>query len=144
MKSRLSVLALLLVLSICAVARATPPDQPNMESARQNLQNAKANLLAAEHNKGGHRAKALALVNQAIAAVNRGIAFARRHNHHAIGGSAVLPDQPHMEAALNFLESARSDLQRATADKGGHRANALNLVNQAIAEVKLGIAAGRS
>lgn len=142
MKARQSVLALLLVLSICAVTRATPPDQPNMESARQNLQNAKANLQAAEHNKGGHRAKALALVNQAIAAVNRGIAFARRRNHHAV--SAVLPDQPHMEAALNFLESARSDLQRATADKGGHRANALNLVNQAIDEVKLGIAAGRS
>lgn len=143
MNPRKSLVALLLVLTICALAPATPPDQPNMESARQNLQNAKANLLAAEHNKGGHRAKALALVNQTIAAVNRGIAFARRRNHHANMGSAVMPDQPHMEAALNFLENARTDLQRANADKGGHRATALNLVNQAIDEVKLGIAAGR-
>jgi hypothetical protein len=113
-----------------------------MELARSNLQNAKANLLAAEHNKGGHRAKAVGLVNSALTEVNRGIAFARRHNH-ANPGPPVLPDQPHMEAALKFLQNAKSDLERATAGKGVHRANALNLVNQAIDEVRLGIEAGR-
>jgi hypothetical protein len=113
-----------------------------MESARANLQNAKANLISAEHNKGGHRQKALNLVNQALAEVNKGINFARRHNH-ANASFEVLLDQPHMDAALSFLKSAKSDLERSTADKGGHRANALNLVNQAIDEVKRGIDAGR-
>jgi hypothetical protein len=51
-------------------------------------------------------------------------------------------NQPNMEAALNSLYNARDSLQHAEHNKGGHRVNALNLVNQAIEEVKAGIAAG--
>jgi hypothetical protein len=140
MRNRIHV-ALLITLITSAIVYATP-DQPNMESAKTNLQNAKANLMAAEHNKGGHRTKAINLINSAIAEVNRGINFARRNNH-AITEVSPVPDQPHMEAAMKFLESAKSDLERATNDKGGHRANALRLTNEAIDEVKLDIAAGR-
>jgi len=50
--------------------------------------------------------------------------------------------QPHMEAALNALYTAQSELNAAEHDKGGHRAKALGLVNTAIEQVKLGIAAG--
>ena len=133
--SILSMLAIvLLVVSVSA-----RPDQPNMQSARTNLQNAKANLIAASPNKGGHRAKAINLVNEAIAEVNRGIAFDRRHNHAILN---VLADQPHMQAALEFLRNAKSDLERATSDKGGHRVNAIKLVDQAIDETKKGIEAG--
>jgi len=73
---RNSILSFFVLLILSAFAFATP-DQPNMESARANLQNAKANLQVAEQNKGGHRAKALGLVNSAIAEVNRGIAAGR-------------------------------------------------------------------
>ena len=141
MKHR-SILSVLVLLIVSAFVLATPPDQPNMESARANLQNAKANLQVAEHNKGGHRAKALNLVNSAISEVNKGIQFAR-HNNHADASFTPVPDQPHMEAALNYLKNARSDLEKATPDKGGHRGNAIRLVDQAIEEVNLGIAAGR-
>lgn len=48
-------------------------------------------------------------------------------------------DQPHMDAALGHLRQARESLQQAAANKGGHRANAINLINQAIQEVRLGI-----
>lgn len=47
--------------------------------------------------------------------------------------------QPQMQAALKHLRSARADLNRATADKGGHRSRAIDLVNQAIDEVERGI-----
>ena len=47
--------------------------------------------------------------------------------------------QPHMQAALNHLKQARTSLNRASADKGGHRERALSLVNQAIEEVDRGI-----
>jgi len=64
----------------------------------------------------------------------------------ALGVAAVLArstearaDQPHMEAALDALKTARRELEAATADKGGHRGNALRLVKQAIAEVEHGI-----
>ena len=136
-----SVVALLMLLCACALVNATP-DQPNMESARTNLQKARAELQAALHNKGGHRTKAINLVNSAIGEINKGIKFARRNNHANV--NAPLPDQPRMEAALEHLRNARADLERATADKGGYRANAIRLVNLAIDEVKLGIAAGAS
>lgn len=147
MSSSKNVLLVLTVLLVGAVfASASAVDQPFMQKARTNLQGAKAELLAAEHNKGGHRAKALEFVNAAIAEVNQGIRFDRRHNH-ALDAAVVftesaLPDQPHMRAALSNLENARRNLEQATADKGGHRARAIDLVNKAIDEVNKGIAAG--
>ena len=48
--------------------------------------------------------------------------------------------QPHMRAALNSLQSARGQQLAATADKGGHRAKAIDLVNAAIEQTNLGIA----
>ena len=51
--------------------------------------------------------------------------------------------QPHMQAALTHLRQARTSLNRATADKGGHRERAIELVNQAIDQVEAGIAYDR-
>ncbi len=48
-------------------------------------------------------------------------------------------DQPHMEAALTSLENARDELQMAEHNKGGHRAAALRLTNEAIDEVRRGM-----
>ncbi|HEY3836665.1 MAG TPA: hypothetical protein VGL72_08835 [Bryobacteraceae bacterium] len=47
--------------------------------------------------------------------------------------------QPHMQSALTALRNARRDLIDATADKRGHRANAIKLTDQAIAEVQAGM-----
>jgi hypothetical protein len=44
-----------------------------------------------------------------------------------------------MEAALSHLHSARAELESAAPNKGGHRARAIEIVNQAIAEVQAGI-----
>ena len=60
----------------------------------------------------------------------------------SFAGGAVVAAQPHMTNALNFLQSARGELQVAERDKGGHRVNALRLINEAISEVQAGIAAG--
>jgi hypothetical protein len=59
-------------------------------------------------------------------------------------GFAVQADvnQPHMQSALASLQSAKGQLTVAIQNKGGHRANALNLVNQAITETEAGIAVG--
>ena len=51
-------------------------------------------------------------------------------------------DYPDMRAALKALNNAQSDLIVAKKDFHGHRAKALDLTNQAIAEVQAGIAAG--
>ena len=141
MKARIALS--LVTLLFAGVIAGAAPDQPFMHAARTDLQTAKSQLQQATANKGGHRAKALSLVNQAIAEVNQGIAYDRRHNHPVAMSIeslfAASPDQPHMTAALAALESAKNNLDHATGNKGGHRANAISLVKDAISEVKKGI-----
>ncbi len=48
-------------------------------------------------------------------------------------------DQPHMLAALDHLRAAKAELDKADADKGGHRVKAMQLVSDAIAQVERGI-----
>jgi hypothetical protein len=63
-----------------------------------------------------------------------------------LGQGAAVPEasadpQPHMKAALATLVTAKNQLDKASHDKAGHRAKALSLTDQAIDEVKKGIAA---
>jgi hypothetical protein len=51
----------------------------------------------------------------------------------------VSADQPHMQSALEHLRRAKGELERADTDKGGHRARALDLTNDAIVQVEKGI-----
>lgn len=62
-------------------------------------------------------------------AVTSGSAQRRRH----------VEQQPHMRLSLDALRSAEHHLGEATGDKGGHRVRAIQLVNQAEAEVQRGI-----
>jgi hypothetical protein len=48
-------------------------DQPNMRDALRSLYAAKVSLQAATQNKGGHRVKALGLIDQAIIEIQEGI-----------------------------------------------------------------------
>ncbi len=56
-----------------------------------------------------------------------------------VGAGSALAVQDHMVAARADLNSALHELNQATANKGGHRNNAMRLVSQAINEVNLGI-----
>ncbi|PWT87825.1 MAG: hypothetical protein C5B55_14155 [Blastocatellia bacterium] len=133
---------------ITGATYAVAQDQPNMVAARGDLNIAKRELTVAEQNKGGHRAKAIEYVNAAIAEINKGIAYDRRHNHAQTVMSnetfslANVPDQPHMRAALQSLKDAKGKLENATADKGGHRVKAIEFVDKAIDEVNKGIEVG--
>jgi hypothetical protein len=52
--------------------------QPHMEAAVNHLNAARRELEVAEHNKGGHRDRAIQLTDQAINEVNQGMAIADR------------------------------------------------------------------
>jgi hypothetical protein len=145
MLNRNRVLGVLLLLVMGATAGYA--DQPRMTAARADLQQAKRELQVALRNKAGHRERAIGLINSAIAEINAGIRFDRRHNH------ATSPmcesfrfvttlDQVHMQKALDHLRDARSNLNAATTAKGGHRVKALGYIEEAINEVKKGIDAG--
>jgi hypothetical protein len=60
-----------------------------------------------------------------------------------IGAGTALAVQTHMVNARMHLQEALSELNLASADKAGHRVNAIDLVNQAIHQVNLGIAAAQ-
>jgi hypothetical protein len=61
----------------------------------------------------------------------------------SLGIGYALGAQPHMDAALALLQNARTELNQAEPNKGGHREKAIGLVDQAIGEVRAGIAFAR-
>ena len=57
-----------------------------------------------------------------------------------VGIGFAIGAQPHMDATLSLLQNAQTELKAATPNKGGHRERALQLIDQAIGEVRKGIA----
>jgi hypothetical protein len=58
----------------------------------------------------------------------------------SMGIGYAIGAQPHMTATIGLLQSARGELAAAIPNKGGHRERGLALIEQAIAEVRAGIA----
>jgi hypothetical protein len=58
----------------------------------------------------------------------------------SMGIGYAIGAQPHMAETITLLQSARAELAAATPNKGGHRERALGLIDQAIGEVRAGIA----
>ncbi|OHV04116.1 hypothetical protein [Mycobacterium talmoniae] len=56
-----------------------------------------------------------------------------------IGAGTAYAIQEHMVSARDHLNQGLSELQQAEPDKGGHREQAINLVQQAIDQVNQGI-----
>lgn len=146
MKKLKSVLVLALSFVFAVNLLAMSIDQPFMESARVNLNQAKNDLNKATADKGGHRNKAKSLVTQALDEVNKGIKYDRRNGNENFAAEEIFSDfgtnssdQPYMEKAKTDLEQALDNLKKATADKGGHRNKAIDLVKEAIDEVEKGI-----
>jgi hypothetical protein len=83
MKTRreLALLATGGVVAAGLIARATPAfaGQEHMIHARDALADALKSLNVADDNKGGHRVNAIHLIEQAVAEINAGIAFAAEH-----------------------------------------------------------------
>ena len=58
----------------------------------------------------------------------------------SMGIGYAIGAQPHMGETVTLLQSARAELAAATPNKGGHRERALGLIDQAIGEVRAGMA----
>src|ERR1041384_6074205 len=127
------------IASVSILTLSTSADQPFMRAARQEWKRALGFFRHATADKGGHRATAMNLTNRAIAEINLGIAYDRRHDSDLDANEIVTSDQPNMIKAKDALKDARSNLEKASEDKGGHRVAALKLVNDAIDEAQRGI-----
>jgi hypothetical protein len=76
MKTLKTTIVILLSISALGLSSAFAR-QPHMDRALEHLREARAALERAEPNKGGHRERAIELVDRAIAQVEEGIRFAR-------------------------------------------------------------------
>ncbi len=146
-KSLTAILGIILTVSMLVLpVRA---DQPFMRAAQENLEDALKSLKKATADKGGHRENAISTTSQAITSVKNGIAYdqqnpndRKRRNDSENEFSPVNYnnfDQPNMVKAREHLQSALANLRKVSADKGGYREQAMNLINNAIAEVNRGI-----
>ena len=79
MKRALVILLVTVAISAGFFVGRVSADQPHMQSALDHLRSAKAELEAAEADKGGHREAALRLTRDAIVQVEKGIEWARHH-----------------------------------------------------------------
>jgi len=68
-----------LALAASFVAGRVFADQPHMHAAIEHLQSARRELAQATSDKGGHRTRALALVDEAIEQVRKGMRFDRQN-----------------------------------------------------------------
>lgn len=125
--------------------------QPEMRAAFDALEHARAELEAAEPNKGGHRERAIGVVQQALVAVREGMQYAAAHPTELgevapeagwVPVSENVPGaerQPRMAAAMVYLREAQKQLQHAKHDKGGFRVKAIGLTEEAEKQVHEGI-----
>lgn len=72
---------------------AMAQNQPKMEAALRNLQRARSDLSTAATNKGGHRVRAMRLVDQAINETRAGMAYARQHPERRGSGQRYRNEQ---------------------------------------------------
>jgi hypothetical protein len=70
---------LILLAMMAGSAAFAEEQQPHMRAALEALQRARQELQAAEHDKGGHREKAINLTDQAIKQVQAGANYDRSH-----------------------------------------------------------------
>jgi hypothetical protein len=65
-------------LLVLAPTQAAAEMQPQMQAARRNLLEARQHLARATADKGGHRVRAMRLIDQALSEVDAGIRFDNR------------------------------------------------------------------
>ena len=82
MRRRGTFFALLVILTLIAgyvAGCATGSGQPHMKAAVDELRAARQELNAANSDKGGHRVRAVELIDEAINEVQAGMEYARSH-----------------------------------------------------------------
>jgi tetratricopeptide (TPR) repeat protein len=131
---------------------------PHIHASLRELREAKAELETAAHDFGGHRADAVKAVEHAIRQLAQALKFdpagvqanratkqpdkavepdpATAQAKHAEGQQGEHGERhPHIHAALKELQEAKVELETAAHDFGGHRAEAVKAVEQAIRQL---------
>ncbi len=103
------------------------------------LASAKSSLEKAGDRWGGHRVKAIHLIDEALNAVGQ----PQAHNPNEMKSGPQ--DEPAaLESGISSLNTAKSDFERSGNQWGGRREKALAHINQALSELQIGIEYAKS
>ena len=137
--------AVMLAVFTASISATAPVDQPFMQAALADLREANNHLRNATADKGGHRQRAIDFTSGAITAVNRGIEYDRKNITSQRNSTEIefvpasTADQPNMEKARTALQTALTNLRKASDDKGGYKKQAIAMTTNAINSVNAGI-----
>lgn len=105
---------------------------PAFQAGIKAMLNAKANLEKAGDKWGGHRIKAIALIDKALDACGQ-----TQTKGHGEMKSGPTDDMTLIQSAITQLTTAQNDFKNAKNPWGGRRDTALPLITQALNELKL-------
>ena len=140
---------LVLVLGLAAVSAFGVERHPAIHAAIDALEQAKADMNAAAHDFCGHKVEAIEATDRALDQLRKALEFDKaevmptdldRSKATTTKASYAPFAHPKIKAAINALQRAKSDMENAKNDFGGHKAEAIEATNKAIEQ--LGLALG--
>jgi hypothetical protein len=109
-------------------SRASAEEHPRLHAALYEMRHARTELKEAKHDFGGHCAKALEALDEAISQIDKALKAVGDNAKGTEPGKDVYKgyaDHPHIRHALVEAKEAKAELKAAAHDYKGHREKAV-------------------
>jgi hypothetical protein len=127
-----------LVLTSLGAPRARAEEHPHLHAALYEMRQAHTQLKEARHDFGGHRAKALEALDDAIQQIDRALKAVGDNTKGHEPNKEVYREYanfPHIRHALVEAKEARAELKDAAHDYKGHREKAVVALDRVIEQL---------
>jgi L-lactate utilization protein LutB len=119
-------------------SRAAAEDHPRLHAALYEMRQARTELKEAKHDFGGHRAKALEALDEAISQIDKALKAVGDDVKSKDPGKDVYKGYanfPHIRRTLVEAREARTELKDAAHDYKGHREKAVQALDEVITQL---------
>jgi hypothetical protein len=117
------------------VSRASAEEHPRLHAALYEMRHARTELKEAKHDFGGHRAKAVEALDEAITQIEKALKAVGDDYKGKDPGKEVYKGYanfPHIRHALVEAKEARAELKAAAHDYKGHREKAVEALDAVV------------
>jgi L-lactate utilization protein LutB len=121
-----------------ASARAAAEEHPRLHEALYEMRHARTQLKEAKHDFGGHRADALKALDGAITQIEealKAVGDNAKGTEPAKDSYKDYANFPHIRHALAEAKLARTELKDAAHDYKGHRAKAVEALDEVVTQL---------
>ncbi len=123
-------------------SRATAEEHPRLHAALFEMREARVELKEAKHDFGGHRAKALEALDEAINQIDKALKAVGDNIKSVSPGKDTYKgyaNHPHIRHAVVEAKEARAELKNASHDYKGHREKAVLALDGVIEQLNKAI-----